>query len=433
MLKKLLLNLKAARRNYFNQMVGLYFVLLFIMYIFQIAKHIVWPGMTVWGSHHITNIIFAFLAVVTVHIIVRQKSRLLQHATEEVTKRRSAEKILRDLSTRLEWERTKLEEVLSIEEQLNSLLRVNKITDFIVQKTAKILEAKKCSLMFVDEHSRELCIKGHIGLDDKIIEHGRESIEDSLAGQIIQQGRPILVKDIETDSLLARQNRPSYDSKSFVSAPIRLGNQIIGLINVADKNSKDIQIFSELDLKILCMIARNVGVTLENAKLYQEMQYLTITDPMTNMHNYRFFVKTIDREIQRLKRYGGALSLLMIDVDNLKSYNDSFGHLDGDLLLQKIGNAITSAIREVDVACRYAGDEFAVILPETRITEANVVALKIIESVQSLPLKKQMTISIGVAKYSGNMTRHDLVMRADTALYQAKRTGKNKVFADTGY
>src|SRR5436189_1787560 len=103
------------------------------------------------------------------------------------------------------------------------------------------------------------------------------------------------------------------------------------------------------------MITRQVAVAIETAKLYKELSYLSITDPLTNMFNYRHFAKTLDQEIKRLKRYPGDLCLLMIDVDDFKSYNDSFGHLEGDTLLKEIARILNENLRNVDIACRYAG------------------------------------------------------------------------------
>lgn len=344
----------------------------------------------------------------------------------EITERIKAQKRLEQLKDQLELEKTKLEQVLSIEEGLNATLNLNKLIDFVVCKTVEVLEADKCSLMLLDEKSNELCIKGFSGLDEQSIIRSRLKIGEPIAGVVAQEGNPVLVTDIETDSRFQRQNRTAYRSKSFLCVPIKLDGDLMGVISVADKKTRE-GVFSKLDLKILCMITRQVAVAIETAKLYKELSYLSITDPLTNMFNYRHFAKTLDQEIKRLKRYPGDLCLLMIDVDDFKSYNDSFGHLAGDFLLKEVARILNENLRSVDIACRYAGDEFVIILPQTKIPQAEVVAEKIKQKVEEFPFKRKITLSIGVATYSNNLDRFELMLKADTALYDAKKHGKNRV------
>jgi len=117
----------------------------------------------------------------------------------------------------------------------------------------------------------------------------------------------------------------------------------------------------------------------------------------------------------------------MIDIDNFKSYNDSFGHLEGDELLKKVSEILTKNLREIDIICRYGGDEFVVILPETEVDGAKTVADKIKSEIEKYPFKQKVTLSIGLAKRGNKMNGHDLIQRADRALYEAKDKGKNRV------
>ena len=212
-----------------------------------------------------------------------------------------------------------------------------------------------------------------------------------------------------------------------MSAPILMGDRLLGVINVANKNTFESNVFTDLDLKILRMISRHVAVAMENATLYKKLNYLTVTDPLTHMYNYRYFSTYLDHEIKRMKRYSENLCLLMIDVDNFKLYNDTFGLLEGDLLLKKMSTVLSKCLREVDIACRYAGDEFVVILPRVSLANAAIVADKIKRNFENSEFKTPMTLSIGIAECVEKMNRHALILKADTALYQAKKKGKNKV------
>jgi len=199
------------------------------------------------------------------------------------------------------------------------------------------------------------------------------------------------------------------------------------VINVADKISNDEKSFNATDFKILKDIAREVAVAIENVRLYKELNYLTVTDPLTQIYNYRQFKKSLHHEINRANRFSGPLCLMMIDVDDLKSYNDTFGHLEGNELLKKMSVILTENLREIDIACRFGGDEFAVILPETDVQGAEIVARKIIKRVEKFPFKRKITLSIGLAKRGNKMDGHDLIRKADSALYEAKDKGKNRV------
>ena len=118
----------------------------------------------------------------------------------------------------------------------------------------------------------------------------------------------------------------------------------------------------------------------------------------------------------------------MIDIDNFKSYNDTYGHLEGDQLLESLGRILMSNLRVVDIVCRYAGDEFVVILPETDIVEATIVAEKVKKAIETALAKQKITISIGLAKYLiSHMSKYDFILKADTALFEAKKQGRNRI------
>ena len=175
------------------------------------------------------------------------------------------------------------------------------------------------------------------------------------------------------------------------------------------------------------MIVRQIGIAIENAKLYRELKFLSLTDPLTGIYNYRYFTQSLDYEIVRAKRYGRSLSFLMIDIDQFKSYNDTLGRQEGDKLLKSVAKTIKHNIWETDMVCRYAGDEFAVILPETDAAQARMTAGKITKNISTLPARRMITVSIGIAQWDPHTNRYELIRRADSHLYKAKQQGKNQV------
>ncbi len=330
------------------------------------------------------------------------------------------------LEAKLQNEKVKLEEILGFDERVTSIRNLDRLVDFVVDKASAILQADKCSLMLFDETVGELCIKSAKGLETDVITQTRLKLGDSIAGRVAKEGEGMLVKNIEYDKRFERANSPSYRTRSFMSVPIKFNDRLIGVVNISEKNTGH-EPFNETDLKVLSAIVRQAAAAIENAKLYRELEYLSVTDPLTNLWNYRCFINSVDEEIQRCKRFANTFSLLMIDADNFKSYNDSYGHLEGDLLLKELGKIFTGNLRAIDKVCRYGGDEFVVLLPNTGIGQARIAAEKLRVAVDKYAFKQKMTVSIGVAEYRANLSRFELIMRADRCLYQAKTQGRNRV------
>lgn len=139
-------------------------------------------------------------------------------------------------------------------------------------------------------------------------------------------------------------------------------------------------------------------------------------------------MKTLEYEIGRFHRFQDPLCLLIMDVDDFKEYNEAFGAQEGDELLRAISAILNKNLREVDIVCRYASDEFVAILPETKIEEAKVIAEKIRTHVSQLDLKKKITLSLGLVSCARGMSRHDFILKADAVLTQAKKRGKNQIY-----
>ncbi len=190
--------------------------------------------------------------------------------------------------------------------------------------------------------------------------------------------------------------------------------------------------FEELDLRIK-RVLRESQLKKERAQLLRKMEKLAITDALTGLFNSRHFFSVIKTEIERHNRYSHPLSLLILDIDFFKKYNDAWGHLEGDKVLMRIGSIISSYLRAMDTGFRYGGEEFAILLPETRIKKACLVGERIKNRIAAHVFEPQkgtkvsITISIGAAELKENEKRKDFIKRADQALYESKNTGRNKI------
>jgi diguanylate cyclase (GGDEF)-like protein/putative nucleotidyltransferase with HDIG domain len=216
--------------------------------------------------------------------------------------------------------------------------------------------------------------------------------------------------------------------RSIVYLPLSIKDEGIGSLILASRKP---DAYSPKQIRLLEQLALQIATPIENAQLYARAEQRSRIDELTGLFNRRHFEERLKEEIARHSRYGDVFSVLLLDLDNFKTYNDIYGHPSGDILLNQIGKIIKSSVRSADQPFRYGGDEFAVILPQTTINDAYVVAERVREQIaRGMEERKiAVTCSIGLASYpSDGVISGELVTVADTALYYAKRTGGNRVY-----
>jgi len=219
---------------------------------------------------------------------------------------------------------------------------------------------------------------------------------------------------------------------AFLAVPVSVAQNTLGVI-LFETDGKNFH--GENETKTLSFFANQVGIALENARLYREVEVLSLTDGLTELYNHRHFQKILHEELNRSSRYKHPLSLLMIDVDYFKDYNDTYGHQAGDALLASAAKIIRGNIRHTDIAARYGGDEFYVILLETSKEAAFLKAEKIrreMEANRFIDNRKQPdknpSVSVGVAAFPADAAdREKLLKKVDDALYRSKKEGRNRV------
>lgn len=196
-----------------------------------------------------------------------------------------------------------------------------------------------------------------------------------------------------------------------------------------DKGASDF-VFKPIRFEELLLRLRRV---LRERHLKKELQNLAITDGLTKLYNSRHFYHELELEVERSHRYHHPLSLVILDIDLFKQYNDRYGHLEGDKVLSKLGKAIRQSLRKTDSAYRYGGEEFTVILPETVCKEAENVAERIKEAIETKTLYPEggepthITVSIGVTQYLPGEKLTDFVKRADKAMFFSKQQGRSRI------
>ncbi len=303
----------------------------------------------------------------------------------------------------------------------------------ILEKATEYVEAEQGSLMLVDEERDALVVRAAKGVNKALIEPRQIRLGEAVAGRVWESGQPLLVRDIEKD--LSQPSRPRYKTRSFISIPLKLHDRTIGILNVSDKISG--KIFCESDLDLLTAIGSYASVAIERSAYQQKaeaLKMISITDPLTGLLNRRYFQERLTEEIERSRRHKAPVSLVIMDIDDFKTFNDTYGHPGGDEILKIFTRNLRNSIRTIDVAARWGGEEFTIILPQTGKEEAAILAERVrreVEREEEFGVKfgaRPFTVSMGVAAYPEDAsTLDDLIASADRALYAAKGSGKNRV------
>jgi diguanylate cyclase (GGDEF)-like protein len=309
----------------------------------------------------------------------------------------------------------------------------------ILTQATDLVRAERGSLLLFDESANHLTMTASRGIKASISEVGTIAMGEGIAGSVLREGRPMVASmdDLGRSSLPER----GYKTKSFISYPISIGSRRFGVLNLADKIGGGA--YDANDLSVIELVAPQIALALERAAWQQranQFQVMSITDPLTGLHNRRYLEARLTEELSRSKRYDYPLSFMMIDIDDFKCYNDQNGHQAGDRALEITAQCLRSALRKVDVASRYGGEEFSILLPQTNLEEAGVIADRIRRKIYSTPFthgKSQplgaVTVSIGLSVFSPALDSAEAMIRAaDRALYHAKRHGKNRAYAYQG-
>jgi diguanylate cyclase (GGDEF)-like protein len=330
----------------------------------------------------------------------------------------------------------RLNAVSKLTETITTTQNYQVLLQTILEQSADLLLAEQGSLMLIDQETNALLVeasKGAMGGDkDKI----RIPKGEGIAGKVADLGVPMLVENIEQDPRIGKKSRSRYKTSSFVSVPLKTEQRIMGVLNLTDKTTGEA--FNEEDLQLAQAFAAHAAAVLERVALSEQMdklKKLSITDDLTGLFNRRYLLDRMEEELSRSQRYDRQMSILMLDLDHLKQFNDSFGQPTGDRILAGVAVTIMNSIRSIDIAARYGGDEFVVILPETDMDTALLIAERIRSSIAETPPTAtrdnaspvRLTVSIGIACCPQHGETVDGLLKCvDEALYRAKDRGKNR-------
>lgn len=320
----------------------------------------------------------------------------------------------------------------TVASHLSKTLKQDYVLDTVVDSLGRLYPERWHAILLRDEEG-VLVVKHVRGTPDHIALMIRRP-------EAYETG-PIIFADIRTDERIApiRRDLPDelFEFAGGVVVPLRTPERLFGVLATFDRRPGA---FSADEVGFLDSLAHHASLALENARLYEEVQVLSLTDSTTALFNRRAFDLRLRDELERATRYKLPLALLMVDVDHFKLYNDTHGHPAGDRVLRALGEVLAgSELRSSDTAFRFGGEEFTVILPHTDAVAALASAERVRAAVEQAAFPEaadqplgRVTISIGVACFPADAAdARELVARADLALYEAKRLGRNRVVGFT--
>lgn len=320
--------------------------------------------------------------------------------------------------------------------------KTDKILKNLITQTKDIVKAEAYSILILDEGREELVfsvsetLRGGVGKRDPAPVQGlRLKLGQGIAGWVGSTKEPLLVDDVQKDPRFFREidKLSHFQTKSIICVPLVSKNKLLGVIEIINKS--DGSSFTEKEFQLVLSLADHAAVAIENAMLYRQVALSSITDDLTKLYNARYLNRFLIQEIQRSKAEGLQMSLLLLDLDNFKKINDSYGHLIGSQTLVEVAQIMKSKLRKTDVVGRFGGDEFIIILPETGPDVAVSIAEEIRNAIDALKVLKDFDVdismlsaSVGVATYPDHgKEMEELIRKADQAMYQVKQRSKNGV------
>jgi len=334
----------------------------------------------------------------------------------------------------LERRNRELEVLIEIGKALTSSVDHEDVLGLIMHQVSRLLKSQAWSLLLFNEQNGELTFEVAVSPAGEKLKGRRLARGQNVAGWVAEHGLPLLIADVREDMRFSDMigNTSAFEARSVLCVPVRSKDHILGVIELA--NGPEEGAFSKADLQILSTIADYAAIAIENARNFRCISQLVITDDLTGLYNGRHFHTLLGEEIERVRRFGGKLSLVFIDLDFFKKVNDSHGHLVGSRILTEVAQLIKKNLRKVCKPARYGGDEFVIILPNTGKSGALTLSNRLLAIFRSHVFYNdenqtfKLTASFGIATFPDDaQSKDDLIRLADKAMYQVKETTRDGV------
>ncbi len=292
----------------------------------------------------------------------------------------------------------------------------------IVQEIQKNFAFEHIGIGFLDYATKDIEIKAEAGTTSNMTGK-RVPLGLGIMGQVARSGEYALVQDSPEPHLLGLLQ----DSRSVLCIPLAYGETLLGMLNIESIRE---HAFSPQDVLLLRTLADLLSTALHNALIFQKMEQQSITDSLTGIKTRRFFLEALSQEWKRASRSGRPFSVVLVDLDKFKDVNDTLGHLEGDLVLARVGRLLEQKCRQSNVVARYGGDEFVILMPETGVEQAMILSerLRLWMATDPMLNERKVTGSFGVASFPlHGASTEDIIRVADACMYVSKHAGGNRV------
>jgi diguanylate cyclase (GGDEF)-like protein len=375
--------------------------------------------------------------------------RVNEELQTDITDRKKAEEALRESEGRSRGLAGEMAVIAEIGRLISSTLDINEVYERFAAETQKLMLFDSLTVNLCNVQENTMCVAYVSGLD---IDGRRQGdplvLEGSLSEAVIRSRTSLRIQPANIDEIAGRFPRLSpifqVGLRSIMCVPLISRNEVIGVLHFRAKRSNA---YTEEDIRLAERIGAQIAGAIANAQLYaglkkteqelkdSEQRYrdLSIIDDLTQLYNSRHFYFQLKIELDRSNRYEQPLTLLLLDLDNFKTFNDAYGHVEGDQVLMRLGHVVKRCLRETDFAYRYGGEEFTILLPMTTSADGAVTAERIRteftkETFSPAPGQDvHVTVSIGLAQYKPKEEMKAFVHRVDQLMYQGKKNGKDRV------
>jgi len=414
-----------------------YFLLGFSFVMYVMVDYIYWTAMSMSGY----RLSFKDIMVLLLYIIIglfcaRFAEKLFNDRLDSERKNTMLVEQLKQKNLELEQINRKLQHSVAelytlqqISNALSSIYNMQELLKCVNDIILGVMGTNYSTILLYDDAKERL--KLHI-----TNLHGKEEIARlsdrincSVLMDVLKKDSPLIENNVSTDKYPFTEGR---DVKSLICVPFGYKAKMFGLILTENKNENS---FNEDNLRLLLIIGQQVGMAVENAGLYLQMEELANTDSLTGLYNRLYFQNRLSQELKLAQENKFPLSVAILDIDNFKRFNDTYGHLFGDKVLKKLSELMRSSLRATDVIARFGGEEFIILFIRTGLKDAYKKAEKLRGKISSMTVtdmdaSASVTVSFGVSSYPEcALNENDLLRSADNALYEAKTAGRNCVRA----
>ena len=330
---------------------------------------------------------------------------------------------------------------------LTSSLQPGEVVQRVMKIVGDFFSPHYWSLLLMDKETGKMRFEVAMGVDADRLKGVQLEKGEGIVGWVCRNNTPVVVENAAEDKRFSPRidGIVGFSTRSIVCVPLVDGrNQVVGAIELINKivppsaktssgaHAEEIlpscKTFTQTDMKILSSIGSFTGIAIENARLHQKVQEMALTDSLTGINNRCCFNEKLTQEIGRVRRYGNTACMLMMDVDDFKTINDTFGHVTGDRVLRSIADILAQCVRESDMLARFGGDEFVVLMPHAKEADGLRLAGRIQERIDDWNSREstdgvKLGMSIGVYE-AGPESIDRILLEADRQLYRCKRERK---------